>query len=157
MRLDCVFGTAFVRLRFPLFIYLLRSVFYVRFYLSVGLVHGTHYLFDSKIFTKMCLLVGPQRMRFASFFYFWCCVCAFTFSLFLKKKIYLKFIYWEVCFTWDSVCQWVLCTGPTASLIVKFSLECVCQWAPNVCVLRPFLFLVLCLCVYVYVFHFFFF
>ena len=67
-----------------LFIYLLRSVFYVRFYLSVGLVHGTHYLFDSKIFTKMCLLVGPQRMRFASFFYFWCCVCAFTFSLFKK-------------------------------------------------------------------------
>ena len=59
-----------------------------------------------------------------------------------------------MCFTWDSVCQWVLCTGPTASLIAKFSLECVCQWVPNVCVLRPFLFLVLCLCVYVYVFLF---
>ena len=62
-----------LRLRFPFFffkIYLLRSVFYVRFCLSVGLVHGTHYLFDSKIFTRMCLSVGPQRLRFASFFIF---------------------------------------------------------------------------------------
>ena len=68
-----IFGVAFVRLRFPFFffflIYLLRSVFYVRFCLSVGLVHGTYYLFDSKIFTRMCLSVGPSVYVLRPFFF----------------------------------------------------------------------------------------
>ena len=50
-------------------IYLLRSVFYVRFCLSVGLVHGTYYLFDSKIFTRMCLSVGPSVYVLRPFFF----------------------------------------------------------------------------------------
>ena len=69
-------------------------MFYVRFCLSVGLVHGTHYLFDSKIFTRMCLSVGPQRLRFTSFFLFLVlrlCVYVFLFSfffnLFIKKCV----------------------------------------------------------------------
>ena len=103
-------------------------------------------------FSLECVCQWVPTSAFCVLFYFWCCVCAFTFtfSIFFLKK----FIYWEVCFTWDFVCQWVLCTGPTTSLIAKFSLECVCQWVPNVCVLRPFLFLVLRLCVYVFLFFF---
>ena len=128
-------------------------MFYVRFCLSVGFVHGTYRLFDSKIFTRMCLSVGPNVcvLRPSLFLVLCLCVYVYVFHFF-----FLKFIYWEVCFTWDFVCQWVLCTGPTTSLIAKFSLECVCQWVPNVCVLRPFLFLVLRLCVYVFLFSFFF-
>ena len=94
------------------FIYLSRSVFYVRFYLSVGLVHGTHYLFDSKIFTRMCLSVGPQRLRFASFFIFGVAFVRlrfpffFFFNLFIKKCVLREILSVSGSCAWNLLSLW---------------------------------------------------
>ena len=73
-------------------IYLLRSVFYVRFCLSVGFVHGTYRLFDSKIFTRMCLSVGPNVCVLRPFLFLVLCLCVYVyvFHFFFFKNLFIE-------------------------------------------------------------------
>ena len=103
----CAFTFTF-SIFFFLKIYLLRSVFYVRFCLSVGLVHGTHYLFDSKIFTRMCLSVGPQRLRFASFFIFGVAFVRLRFPFFFFFNLFIKKCVLREILSVSGSCAWNL-------------------------------------------------
>ena len=75
-----------------------------------------HYFFDSKIFTRMCLLVGLQRLCFASL----------IIIFFILRSVFQQ----AKCFYSGSRAQ--------ISLSTKLSLGCVCHSVPSVWVLRLF-------------------
>ena len=110
----CVYTFLFI------FIYLFIEKRVLREILSVSRSCArTHYFFDSKIFTRMCLLVGLQRLCFASLFYYFI-------IFFILRSVFQQ----AKCFYSGSRAQ--------ISLSTKLSLGCVCHWVPGVWVLRLF-------------------
>ena len=110
----CVYTFIFI------FIYLFIEKRVLREILSVSRSCArTHYFFDSKIFTRMCLLVDLQHLCFASLFYYF-------FIFFILRSVFQQ----AKCFYSGSRAQ--------ISLSTKLSLGCVCHSVPSVWVLRLF-------------------
>ena len=93
--------------------------------------HGTFYTF--KNYFAIVFSVFSFRQKISKRTLSICLDCVFGCVVFAFSFFIYLFIYWEVHFMWECVCQWVLCfVYGTHNLFEcpNSSLEWHCQWVP---------------------------